>query len=65
MLGVTAAKPLRQEDFYQLPDQLYFAVAEELFHCRIGRRDTAVRGGYDNRIRRSEKKFLEQRLRMF
>jgi hypothetical protein len=64
MLGMTAAQPFGQENFYKIPDQLALAVAEEPFHCRIRRRDTAIDSGYDNRVWGGEKKLFEQRLRM-
>jgi hypothetical protein len=60
-----AAKPLRYENFYEVSDQLASAVAEELFHSRIGRGDMAIDRSYNNCIRGGQKKLLEQRLRMF
>ena len=65
MLGMMTAKPFRDEHFYQVPNQFRVGVAEKSFGSRIDRRDTAVDGRDNDRIRGCQEKLPEQRLRVF
>src|ERR1700691_5688175 len=64
-LRMPCAKSLGDENFYDVSDQLALVVSEKPFCCRTGRRDMAIDGGNNDCIRRSQKKLLEQRVRMF
>ena len=59
------AKPFRDEHFDKVPNQLRLGVPEELFGSRIHRRDTAVDGRDNDRVRGCQEELPEQRLRMF